>query len=85
MSDVTVTVTGPGGIINYEVEVIKRALEAAHVRVEVINPHPDDNPEKMVQEIERRLTDDQWAAPYTWSKRITKSVKLVADHCPWGG
>ena len=51
MADVTVTVTGPGGVITYEMIVIQRALEAAGVRVTVIDEHPADNEEEWVVEM----------------------------------
>lgn len=85
MADVTVTVTGPGGVIRYEMIVIRRALEAAGVRVTVIDDHPADNEEEWVVEMKRRIDNDDWAAPYTWSKKLNRSVELIAVHCPWGG
>jgi hypothetical protein len=39
---IEVKVTGPGGIINYEMGVIEQALVAAGIPVRVVNPYPDD-------------------------------------------
>jgi nucleoside-diphosphate-sugar epimerase len=85
MSDVTVTVTGLAGVITYEMVVIRRALEAAGVKVIVVDDHPADDEEAWVVEMKRRIDNDDWAAPYDWSKKVARSVTLVAKHCPCGG
>lgn len=82
---IKVTVAGPGGLINYEYYTILKALKAAGVTVIEENDCPEEDPEECLKEIYRRLTDDNWAAPYDWSKKIEVTVKLKAEHWPWGG
>lgn len=83
----TITITGPGATINYEVEVIVDALRKAGCNVTVDNPHAVENPEEMRASIYKRLTDDNWAGPEYPSLhgRIFKDVHIVAKHQYWGG
>ena len=72
MIDINVTVTGPGGVISYEVEVIRRALIAAGISVEFVDlytPAPEAG---------------DWFAVQASKTRGT-AVKLIANHQPWGG
>ena len=87
MADVsmTVTVTGPCKVITYEMIIIRRALEAAGITVVVVDDYPEGDEDAYVAEMQRRINNDDWAAPYTWSKKLDRSVELVAVHCPWGG
>lgn len=67
-------VRGPGGTINYEVEVLRQFLEAMGVEVEVVNPHPDAAsalPAAVLDQIR--------------NGRLRGKVRLRADHLPWGG
>lgn len=83
----TITITGPGGIVNYEAEVIIAALQAAGVNVMVDNPQPSKDPAAMVAEIYKRLTDDNWAGDEypNLRGRIEKYAHVVVKHIPWGG
>lgn len=74
MIDVTVTVTGPGGCISLEIEIIRRALVAAGINVTVTNPHPPA--EGFIPHMEKYIKD---------GKMSTTNVKIIAMHCPWGG
>ena len=65
---ITITVTGPGGVISYEMAVIKKALEDHGSFVEVV----DSEPKYILNE----------------SDKITPrrmKIKLIANHCHWGG
>jgi len=87
MSDCTIIIKGPGKVINYEAEVILKALRDAGCTVTIHNPEADENPEVCQAEIYKRLTDDNWAGDdYPELKgRITKKVQIFVDHQPWGG
>lgn len=78
MTDIYVTVQGPGSCINYEMEVIRAALAAKGVRVEVENDHADVNPENHVKDLDEKARNGSWD-PSHWK------VKLKAIHDPWGG
>lgn len=78
---IKVTVSGPGGCINYEAETIKRALEAAGCFVDYENSHPD---QRVVEE-HRSTRDDDFNPLLVAPKRIKSYVKLIVEHCPWGG
>lgn len=65
---ITITVTGPGGVISYEMAIIKQALEYHGSFVEVV----DSEPEYSLEEKDKL-------------KPRRNNVKLIANHCPWGG
>jgi hypothetical protein len=78
MIETKITITGPGGTINFEVEVIRAALAAHNVTVNVINDHPFVNdflptPEEFVA----YRKDLHAIQPHT--------VTIEANHIPWGG
>lgn len=83
----TITITGMGGVINYEAYVIKEALEKAGCTVEMENNHPEPDIEEMKAEIYNRITNDDWAGPEfpSLKGKIKKEVKIVVQHLPWGG
>lgn len=71
--DITIKVSGPGGCINYEMKVVYEALIARGVPVTVVN----SSSEVMdLDEIDRRIKK-------FGGKKM--SVKLEAEHFPWGG
>jgi hypothetical protein len=76
MIDVTITIVGPGGTIDYEAVVIRRALEAAGVRVVEENTNPCSDPDECLRVIRDRLDTG-------YIKH--KAVRLVVTHQPWGG
>lgn len=77
MIGVTITISGPGTTFNYELEIIKRALEAAHLKVEVVNEYPsEESPDEMLKRVERQIAEGDLRP---------RKVKLIADHIPWGG
>ena len=87
---ITVTVSGPGGVIAYEVELVRRALEAGGLVVIV----KDDFPLKDIPNDARwrytgtaneqfeRMRSDRIAEQSVGESRV---IRLVADHLPWGG
>jgi hypothetical protein len=85
MTTITITIAGPGGVINYEAEIIRRALVAAGCTVTYNNDCADGDPEAMVTEVRRRLTDANWGAPFLQPGVITKEVVINVNHIPWGG
>jgi hypothetical protein len=70
--EITVRVSGPGGVINYEVEAIRRALGEHGIEVVVLNEYAS-SPERMA-EIFAQVA----------GKRGTRVI-LQAYHQPWGG
>lgn len=81
MSEVTIQVTGPGGTITYEMELIKRALESVGITVIVKDDHPwcphSGNGYLTVDgfiEHRNKLTAHEG-----------HTVLLKAVHVPWGG
>ena len=66
---VHIKVTGMGMCINYEMQIIQKALEAAGFEVIIKNKYPDE---------ERNITD-RIVNPNNWV------IHLEANHQPWGG
>lgn len=66
---VHIKISGPGTAFGFEFQIVKNALEKEGVKVEIENEHP--------------YSDDD----YEHSKKLKHNheVKLIADHCPWGG
>lgn len=73
---IQITITGPGGVINYEYYTILEALKNAGIRIVEDNSHPEENPHEFTREIKNRL-DNEYNGDI-W-------VKLSANHIPWGG
>ena len=74
MFDITVTVSGPGGIVNREVEIIRRALLEANCSVQVENAHPDDSD-----------ISGQYKPRNIPTGGVKSHVQLIVEHLPWGG
>lgn len=77
---IDITVCGPGGCINNEVEIIENILKRYGHDVHVINDHPDDiqTPEEGFEKLyrnehERKVDKEHWV------------VVVHARHEPWGG
>lgn len=70
MINITIKVSGPGQCIDQEFYIVLDALTKAGYDVEVVNPYPNEDPERLL------------TIPI--NPKITK-IKLVADHQPWGG
>ncbi len=76
MNKITVTVQGLGGTIAYEMVIIRRALEAAGINVEVNDIDPINESEESEDEFIERMK--------TLNHSKTQ-IKLIAKHIPWGG
>lgn len=72
---ITVTVSGPGGCINAEIELIRRMFVDNGFEVEVNNTHPPQG-ETIAEHVERIF-----ALEIPHRTKIT----IVGKHCPWGG
>lgn len=74
---IQITVRGPGGGINFEMQIIEKALRDAGIQVEVIND----------------AADWVCSNEPGWFERVLEGVKsrgdsravLTAIHQPWGG
>ena len=83
MINIEVKVTGPGGVINFETLIIKRALEQVGITVEVEDEYPFSYRvnQNVIQE-----TEDEYIERITkLNETCSTTVKLIAEHCPWGG
>lgn len=80
MINITVTVTGPGGCINTEVEIIRRALESVGCTVDVTNKYPHQFSEDPQAGYSTKTMDQIIS-----ENRCNARVSLIADHEPWGG
>lgn len=71
MIEIRITVSGPGGVIGYETEVIRRSFELMGYQVEVKDEHPLEP-----GDFERMD-----------ARRGTGSVKILlsTEHQPWSG
>jgi hypothetical protein len=69
---IEIKVSGPGMTINTEMALIEKALRDAGIPVDVVNEHPDSP------------TSNQLSESHIEYCR-KRGVKLVANHCPWGG
>lgn len=68
---ITVTVSGPGGVINHEIDLIYKALIAAGHEVSV------KNEDAFTEEQKKIATSRPPVTPW--------KIHLIADHQPWGG
>ena len=64
-----IKVSGPGTTFALEFQTIKNALEKEGIKVEIENEHP--------------YTDED--AEHVRKLNHEHEVKLIAEHCPWGG
>lgn len=73
MKHTEIKISGPGGTMNYEVEIVVKALREAGCEVEVENRYPAE--EGHVEAIRERID----------AGTVSKKVKVIAQHIPWGG
>lgn len=77
-----ITITGPGGVINFEYYVILKALQAAGIKVEEQNEYGYTGEDRLhLAEQHTSLMAGRLAGGdiKEWK------VKLKANHIPWGG
>lgn len=73
----TITVSGPGGCINIEVQLIEEILKQQGFNVVVYNDHHED-PVKVQERIDSLRAEDHF-------KKTNSFIILKAEHQPWGG
>lgn len=88
---VTIYLSGPGSTFCFEAEIIKRALRAEGVVVEVQTNHEYEMTEEQMEESRRRMVGD-WGGgdeaakqKYMHLGKVERKVLIVEDHQPWGG
>jgi hypothetical protein len=88
---VTIKITGPGQTFSLELLAIKEALEKEGVVVEIQDEFPLEA--GMTLERHRAETAQWWIEADAlcdskgtprWDRR-QRHVKIIAEHCPWGG
>lgn len=78
MSDITITVEGPGGNINFEMILIEKVLRESGFAVNVTNSDADWSVSKREGYFEQILE--------ALKKNPGKyRINLIAKHIPWGG
>jgi hypothetical protein len=91
-----ITITGPGSTFCFESEIIRRALEAEGVHVEVrtnfdCHEDGDGDVEAMMAERRRRMKGDwsggdpDYKGDYDHLGTVESYVVIIEDHQPWGG
>jgi hypothetical protein len=73
---ITVEITGMGGTIAYQKEVIVKALKEAGLEVEVQDDYPYKDAEEMMSETKRRIDNGEIK---DWK------INVKAKHCFWPG
>jgi len=79
---ISITVSGPGEVINTEMHLLANVLISAGYTVEVHNDHPP----KPEVDMDKRLTElyERWdKGESDYDKPI--EIRLEAEHLPWGG
>ena len=76
---VTVNVTGPGGIINFETEMIRKVFADLGMTVEINDPHPFKSDSKS------SMTFEQYIERCKKGANARHKVIINVNHLPWGG
>lgn len=76
MITTTIEIKGVIGTINYETDIIVKALREAGCTVEVEDEDPSDDPEENIRTIRERIDSG-----YIKEKK----VKVITNHRPMGG
>jgi hypothetical protein len=77
MTDITITISGPGKTFSAELHVIKQALEYLGCIVTIEDPYQDDSNDHSIEEHVDRMK--------TMNKDSPTKVHIKANHMPWGG
>jgi hypothetical protein len=72
---VSISVTGPGGTINVEADLIYAALLKAGYNVTYNNPHKDSDSIPVFADVLKKIVD----------RSFVRDVTLTINHQPWGG
>lgn len=78
IADVTITISGAGGTIHHEIYPIVELFKSKGYSVEVVDRLADELVSEQLPYY-TKIGFDCDGAP------ITKSIKIVAKHLPWGG
>ena len=88
---IQIIISGPGGTFCFEAEIVKRALRAEGVNVEVQTNCDVDMTEEDMEEHRRRMRGD-WSGGVEEKKgecddlgAVDRYVVITEDHQPWGG
>ncbi len=82
MFNTTITISGPGGNISYEMEIIKQALEKEGFKVNVTDSHP------FIERIHKscfKSMEEYLEHRRKLMAEKPREINLVAEHLPWGG
>jgi hypothetical protein len=84
---ITITISGPGGCMEYELETIKRALIGAGINLHIINPYPwVDSPDKMPhEEYMKKRREDLLSGQQLVDAIKNDRTTIIVEHMPWGG
>ena len=86
---IMITVSGPGGNISYEMEMLRILFESEGYQVRVQNEHPF-----VANDLERSTQFASWEEYQAHRRKLTAErnlmnkpteIVLVANHIPWGG
>lgn len=86
----TIRITGAGGTFCFEAEIIKQALRAEGIVVNVITNYEYELTDEEMDEVRRRMKGD-WSGGTDGPKdefnlgKIEREVLIIEDHQPWGG
>lgn len=69
-----IVVTGPGNLIPFEIELIKRALQTAGITVNITGNPPYREDDELFQASLKKVLDPKYK----------RTVNLIADHISWG-
>jgi hypothetical protein len=81
---ISINISGPGGCINYEAELIKRALEMLGFPVTVHNNYPIEEQARTIGSKPMTVNEFMDAAAQR-RPEILDPVTMTVNNCPWGG
>lgn len=80
---IDVTISGMGGIINFEALAIKKLFSDMGYEVIVDNPHPHDARRQHPSVISE--SEDTFFERVKQLNHSTTIINIKVNHCPWGG
>ena len=83
MHNITITIRGMGGIINFEALAVERLFKEMGFEVEVNNPHP--HVERNTHPSAISESENEYYERVKALNHSTTKVTIKVDHCPWGG
>lgn len=83
LHDISVTICGMGGIINFEALAVEKLFKEMGFEVVVDNPHPyverNPHPSTICE------SEDEYYERVKSLDHSTTKITIKVDHCPWGG